>query len=189
MKSIALIVSSALLAATAHAGTTIDASATRNGNCVLKSNDDIALDAGARNETCILTDEEEISEASYSGVTAPAPKEYDEFGSDLGVEQTIDANNAEAILETIEEARRYMAEEVMVDEKYAKTRDICQNKHKDCTFWSVLGECENNPAYMHVNCGPVCQTCEVSFPYGFKFLSLKISLTQSLLFADASCRD
>ena len=164
MKSFALLLSSALLATSANAGT-IDA-ATRNGNCVLKSSDEPG-DAESQNETCILSDdvdEEVISEASYSGVTAPAPKEFDEVASDLGVEQTVDQYRAEEILLAIEEARKYMTEEVMVHEKYDKTRDMCKNKHKDCTFWSVLGECENNPAYMHVNCAPVCQTCEVSFP-------------------------
>ncbi|CAJ1947715.1 unnamed protein product [Cylindrotheca closterium] len=159
MKLFAPLLSSALLVGTAHAGA-ID-TATRNA--VFKSNDALDDVDTQTNDTCITADDdsEVISEASYSGVAAPAPKEYDELGSDLGVEQSIDAIRAKECLATIESARKYVANEVMVDEKYAKTRDLCKNQHKDCTFWSVLGECENNPGYMHVNCAPVCQSCEM----------------------------
>jgi hypothetical protein len=65
----------------------------------------------------------------------------------MGVEQTIDANRARECLDRIEEAREYMTNEIMVEDTYENTRDLCKNKNKACTFWSVLGECENNPAY------------------------------------------
>lgn len=143
----------------------LDASTRTQGEYILKANG--AMLSNGRNDTCEDYDEL-ISEASYSGLSAPAPKDYDEFASDMGVEQTIDANRARECLDCIEEAREYITNEVMVEDTYLTTRDLCKNKHKDCTFWSVLGECENNPAYMLVNCAPVCQSCEVSrLPFSF----------------------
>ena len=104
-----------------------------------------------------------ISEASYE-VPPPAPKaksENDDFGVDMGIPQTIEGDQAALILSNMLQAREYMENVVMVNETYAKVRDLCRNKHELCSFWSSIGECSNNPAYMHTNCGPACQTCEV----------------------------
>jgi len=35
----------------------------------------------------------------------------------------------------------------------------CRNKHRSCSHWSLLGECENNPVYMLRHCAPSCQSC------------------------------
>jgi hypothetical protein len=99
-----------------------------------------------------------ISEASYS---APAPKTNTGLGADLGEPQHLDENNAEEIKERITAAREYMRNEVMMNGTYEKVRPMCKNSHQSCAFWSVLGECENNPGYMLVNCAPVCKSCEV----------------------------
>jgi hypothetical protein len=99
-----------------------------------------------------------ISEASY---TSPAPKSTTGFAADLGEPQLLDATYSDEIYETVDRARSYIQNEVMVDEKYEKVRSNCKNNHQNCAFWSVLGECENNPAYMNVNCAPVCNSCEV----------------------------
>jgi hypothetical protein len=99
-----------------------------------------------------------ISESSY---THPAPKSTTGFAADLGEPQLLDATYSDEILETVERARSYVQNKVMVDEKYEKVRSICKNNHQNCAFWSVLGECENNPAYMNVNCAPLCNSCEV----------------------------
>lgn len=151
-----------------HSGALDDtgSSSTRSqaGQCILKKEDDAVIVQSNSNKTRAYFEEDDdafISEASYSEVSAPAPKDSDEFGSDMGVVQTIDSTRAKECLDRIEEAREYMTNRVLVEDTFEKTRDFCQNKHKDCTFWSVLGECENNPAYMLVNCAPVCQSCEV----------------------------
>jgi hypothetical protein len=164
MKFLPLFLTSTILEVAVESGA-LDASTRTQGEYILKANG--AMLSNGRNDTCEDYDEL-ISEASYSGLSAPAPKDYDEFASDMGVEQTIDANRARECLDCIEEAREYITNEVMVEDTYLTTRDLCKNKHKDCTFWSVLGECENNPAYMLVNCAPVCQSCEVSrLPFSF----------------------
>jgi len=109
-------------------------------------------------------EDELITEASYVpplNLTYPAPKATDTLGSDLGMVQSLDSAHSKQILARIEKSREYMQRTVMVEEKYERTRSICQNKHENCAFWSVLGECENNPGYMHLHCAPVCETCEV----------------------------
>jgi prolyl 4-hydroxylase len=99
-----------------------------------------------------------ISESSY---TSPAPKSTTGFAADLGEPQLLDATYSDEIFETVDRARSYVQNEVMVDEKYEKVRSICKYNHQNCAFWSVLGECENNPSYMKVNCAPICNSCEV----------------------------
>lgn len=99
-----------------------------------------------------------ISESSYA---SPAPKSTSGFAADLGEPQLLDAAYSDEILEAVDRARSYVLNEVMVDKKYEKVRSICKNSHQNCAFWSVLGECENNPAYMNVNCAPLCNSCEM----------------------------
>ena len=108
-----------------------------------------------------FTLEEENVGSTEATFTSPAPKSYGGLGADLGEPQTIDQSYADEMMEKIEEARRYMRDEVLVNPKYDRVRSICKNKHALCTYWSVLGECSNNPAYMNINCAPVCGVCEV----------------------------
>jgi hypothetical protein len=79
--------------------------------------------------------------------TAP-PDATDEeilLGVDLGVKQSLDAERTEDIYQRIREARVYMHEVVGTEPKYEKVRETCRNAHTDCTYWAVLGECDNNP--------------------------------------------
>jgi hypothetical protein len=124
-----------------------------------------------------------ISEASYS---AQAPKTNTGLlGADLGEPQHLDEKNAEEIKERIAAAREYLQNEVMVNGTYEKVRPMCKNRHQSCAFWSVLGECENNPGYMLVNCAPVCSSCEVrvtnirngSLPFQLKLPCLTFELS------------
>ena len=115
-------------------------------------------------DTNIHIDDDSYSEASYNDVRPPAPKtpkREDDFGDDFGVTQSIDMHHAQECKDKIRQAREYIDNEVMVDDKYKKIRSICKNKHESCTFWSILGECEKNPGYMTVNCAPACRSCEV----------------------------
>ena len=122
-----------------------------------------------------------ISESSYA---SPAPKSTSGFAADLGEPQLLDAAYSDEILEAVDRARSYVLNEVMVDKKYEKVRSICKNSHQNCAFWSVLGECENNPAYMNVNCAPLCNSCEVrpSMRKSLDFVNFKHRLTSSVVF-------
>eukprot|EP00980_Cylindrotheca_fusiformis_P013380 scaffold3410_cov141-Cylindrotheca_fusiformis.AAC.23 len=133
------------------------------GECMIPKTGEADVDGevylgNAMNSTCTKSsegEEEVAGEASYSDISTPAPMNYDEAGSDFGVAQTIDSKRGQECLDRIAEARDYMTNKVMVEDSYEKTRSLCKNKHKDCTFWSVLGECENNPSYMLLNCAPM----------------------------------
>lgn len=131
-----------------------------------------------------------MGEAGSFDMFSPAPKADHKHAEDMGVPQIIDERNPKDTIHKIEMARLYLTNEVANNEKYDKTRDICKNKHENCAFWSSLGECENNPGYMNVNCAPVCQTCEVrknekeflagsSYPFVSKY---KIKINSYYLF-------
>jgi len=38
-------------------------------------------------------------------------------------------------------------------------RKECKNRHQHCSYWATIGECDNNPGYMHLSCAPSCFTC------------------------------
>ena len=38
--------------------------------------------------------------------------------------------------------------------------DKCFNREALCSFWALLGECENNPNYMTTSCAPACLSCD-----------------------------
>ena len=78
----------------------------------------------------------------------------------MGLEQTIDPNHAEEVKERINTARDYVMNVVAKDPKLRPLLEGCKLNHENCAFWAALGECENNPAYMTVNCAPVCQSCD-----------------------------
>lgn len=100
------------------------------------------------------------SESSYE-IECPAEQAPDEHtGADMGEPQVAGMFDGKAVLERIKAARTYLRQQVYLDPKYEKVRELCVNKHASCAFWAVKGECENNPGYMNVNCAPVCQTCE-----------------------------
>lgn len=106
----------------------------------------------------------EAAEAGYvypKNLTVPAPKTYAGLGTDLGEPQHLDTTYSSEIYKRIEEAREYLENEVKSDENLRSIAGLCVNKHSSCAFWSVIGECENNPAYMTINCAPVCKSCEM----------------------------
>jgi prolyl 4-hydroxylase len=108
-------------------------------------------------------DEEIISEASYTGLASPGVMvaAQEDYGAEFGEIQVMDQATSDAVMVKLESMRKYMTETVRVDKKYKHVKNICRNQHESCTFWATLGECDKNPAYMSINCAPVCQTCEL----------------------------
>ena len=78
----------------------------------------------------------------------------------LGETQRIDSKRAEEVLARIEAAKEYLTTVVAKDPEISPLLEHCQLSHQDCAYWAVLGECEANPAYMKINCAPVCGTCD-----------------------------
>jgi len=112
-------------------------------------------------EPCGSSAERALSELDLT--KAKCEKEADNVrGGDLGEMQEVSGDRTEEMLLKIREAREYVQGEVMTDDdKYAMIRHLCINKHQDCAYWSVVGECEANPGYMAVHCGPMCQSCHL----------------------------
>lgn len=143
-----------------------------NKECVVNSNVDIIISNETSN--CLMTDDprdgndEQVdecftsAESSSSTISTPDTDLSVPLGQDMGEPQLVDHRYAEAIASKVEKDRQYMKEEVMVQDKYQKIRGICKNNHESCTLWALLGECDKNPGYMEVNCGPACRSCEVS---------------------------
>ena len=111
---------------------------------------------GATVEEAVITEA-----TSPSNTTVPAPKASQGLGSDIGLPQDLDSGYSDLIFARIEKAREYFQSRVMVEDLYKDVRSICRNEHSSCAYWSVLGECDNNPSFMHIKCAPVCETCEV----------------------------
>jgi len=78
-----------------------------------------------------------------------------------GEVQNAVGDRAHEIQKVVDESLDYLRNIVMIGDKYANVHKECKNRHKDCSFWKLSGECEEKPAYMHVNCALACQTCEM----------------------------
>jgi hypothetical protein len=68
-------------------------------------------------------------------------------GSDLGEPQNLDdekETNVDDIIFLIAKARNYM-KTVVIDKFDFGMNEICWNKHENCSWWALLGECESNP--------------------------------------------
>lgn len=89
----------------------------------------------------------------------------DMAGADMGVAQLLDPTGTGEyradIIQAIEDARDYVQHVVMVDKRYEKVREQCQNRVAHCAFFAVKGECENNPDWMEERCAPFCESCEI----------------------------
>lgn len=114
-----------------------------NKRCLLGETGDETF-CGAHIDPLVMDEGSSFSEASFQA-SSPAPIEADMLGSDMGEPQVIDSYNEKEILERITQARLYMQQTVMTDEKFAKVRSLCKNVNSQCAFWASIGECENNP--------------------------------------------
>eukprot|EP00588_Corethron_pennatum_P016828 CAMPEP_0194310276 /NCGR_PEP_ID=MMETSP0171-20130528/7210_1 /TAXON_ID=218684 /ORGANISM="Corethron pennatum, Strain L29A3" /LENGTH=611 /DNA_ID=CAMNT_0039063817 /DNA_START=131 /DNA_END=1966 /DNA_ORIENTATION=+ len=96
-------------------------------------------------------------------------KVYDvavEFGAGYwlfvkGEAQTIEGQKKVGTEEIVRKTMTYMRDIVIPDRKFDNVRKDCINRHGLCAFWAVLGECENNPGYMTLQCAPSCETCHL----------------------------
>jgi len=93
-------------------------------------------------------------------------------GSDLGEPQSFDIDEEtdddfdgeilrEDILKHIAESRRYMQSQIELGVIDPELLRACRNEEEGCTIWSLSGECEENPEYMKLKCGPACQSCDM----------------------------
>jgi hypothetical protein len=124
-----------------------------DANTTTKDDDNRTAIQNATMPSLLLPEEEEDVIPSPNSVLFTSEEVDPDFalGSDMGVVQSLDADSAADIYQRIREARVYLHEVVQTEAQYHKVRGTCRNAHSDCTYWAVLGECDNNPGpYMCV---------------------------------------
>lgn len=87
-----------------------------------------------------------------------------EDGKDLGESQVLEGDetfSSADIKIRIAESREYMRKQIRSRNIDPELTRSCKNTDEMCTYWSLLGECENNPGYMKLSCGPACFSCEM----------------------------
>lgn len=83
----------------------------------------------------------------------------------LGVPQYLDVPGYEqAIYSKVKSAEMYLEAILESSTSSSQLKDLCTLKHPNCAYWSIAGECTNNPIYMNLNCPAVCETCHILDP-------------------------
>lgn len=78
--------------------------------------------------------------------------------ADWGVPQDLSNPMARELFETT--TKQYMEEVLLSDPAYQRVRSKAVFAHESCTYWASIGECQNNPKYMLLQCCPACQSCD-----------------------------
>jgi len=85
-------------------------------------------------------------------------------GQDLGKPQLLKGDeriSSTDIENRIAASQKYMNRQIHLGTVDAELMRSCKNTDELCTYWSLLGECEENSAYMKLSCGPACFTCDM----------------------------
>ena len=59
-----------------------------------------------------------------------------------GMAQNVDSRAADQVEMVISNFTFYMESIIFTDSKYDAVKKTCKNRHRDCAFWTTLGECE-----------------------------------------------
>jgi ShK domain-like len=114
---------------------------------------------GAANAAIIHEDDTESSSRASSGTgSKQIPQQdiqlvLDVVGADLGVPQIVDPDHYQAILDTIQQGRAYVA-------SFEPALKLCKNQNENCGIWAALGECDKNPSFMRKICAVFCKSCQ-----------------------------
>mmetsp|Transcript_26557 Transcript_26557/g.64757 ORF Transcript_26557/g.64757 Transcript_26557/m.64757 type:complete len:555 (-) Transcript_26557:135-1799(-) len=83
-----------------------------------------------------------------------------EESASFGEKQKADGGERQQTLERVKATIDYMSSEE-VENLSPAIKESCINRHELCAFWAILGECENNEAYMIIQCAPSCHSCNL----------------------------
>lgn len=70
-----------------------------------------------------------------------------------GEVQTVDGDKTKETQQVVDDTPVYMLS--------VENSAECMNRHALCSYWAVIGECDNNKSYMKTNCAPACRSCEL----------------------------
>lgn len=77
---------------------------------------------------------------------------------DLGVHQYVMNDNQTN--ELINSSISYYESKILSNSNYVqKLRHACKNLYEQCSYWSTIGECVNNPVFMLSSCSLACKSC------------------------------
>lgn len=83
-----------------------------------------------------------------------------QLSADFGILQILQGSQSSEVADRIQKTIAYMSSDEVKDLD-ENSRKNCQNRNELCSFWAVIGECDNNKAYMATNCAPACNTCHL----------------------------
>lgn len=81
--------------------------------------------------------------------------------SDQYQDTTPEGNLASLMASRMTSAVDYVTNTVAKDADLRPVLEGCKLNHEECLYWSVMGECETSAEYMHSNCAPLCETCDM----------------------------
>jgi prolyl 4-hydroxylase len=99
-------------------------------------------------------------EAKTTTLKTVLTSEHIDATAAFGETQRAEGAQAAETLEIIEKSVQYMQSDQFTALS-AEIRENCQNRNELCAFWAVIGECDNNKAYMQTNCAPSCRSCHM----------------------------
>jgi len=67
-----------------------------------------------------------------------------------------DGSSRDKLLRKLIETQEYQHRQA---ERKVDSLKTCFNRHEMCTHWSLHGECDSNPTFMHKDCPAACQVC------------------------------
>jgi len=84
--------------------------------------------------------------------------------AEYGVPQTVSETETQAktmfvIRQTVDYMKNFIHADKPTHKISKETVEACTNNEKLCSFWSSIGECDNNPSFMVTKCAPACKSC------------------------------
>ena len=110
--------------------------------------------------SCNTCDKVAPKSTPKESVATSSNSELGDLSATFGVPQRIEGSRKEEVALRVKKTAEYMTSD-NVEELEENIRNNCQNRNDLCAFWAVIGECDNNKAYMATNCAPSCESCHL----------------------------
>jgi hypothetical protein len=127
-------------------------------------NEDTAVEAEISSDPDNAEDDEDVDSEDEDEDAEPEDEAWRDIlaaTTEFGVRQVAVGDRAADTIARIEASIFYMQSDTVTSLNNA-AREKCQNLHRHCAFWAVIGECEDNGTYMHASCGPSCRSCHLN---------------------------